>query len=228
MSKSPKLVKTIIFDAVGTLMEPSPPVWEVYGEIASRHGGQVPSRDELLRRFVTSFRVQEEIDRENCWRTNESREQERWQVIVRECLPDIDDPEACFADLFAHFAKPEAWAIPDGVGDALSELQRRGHTIGIGSNFDSRLRGVTAGLPELAPVTEMFISSEIGWRKPSEHFFAAMSRQFEEILFVGDDLANDYHGAINAGIGAVLLDPKGAFLDVSERIASIREIVSAT
>ena len=70
------------------------------------------------------------------------------------------------------------------------------------------------GFPELAPLRERtVISAAVGFRKPSAKFFREVVRvagcEPGEILFVGDDLRNDYIGATEAGLNAVLLDPRG-------------------
>jgi putative hydrolase of the HAD superfamily len=56
-------------------------------------------------------------------------------------------------------------------------------------------------------------SAAVGWRKPAGPFFAAVCRAVEaeprEVLYVGDDPANDYQGARDAGLAAVLFDPRG-------------------
>jgi putative hydrolase of the HAD superfamily len=45
------------------------------------------------------------------------------------------------------------------------------------------------------------------------------------VLFVGDDLGNDYEGATAAGLPALLLDPQGRYPHVPHRIASLAELV---
>lgn len=232
MSHSRTQVKVIIFDAVGTVIKPRPAAWEVYTTIARKHGGPVPDHESLRRRFVAAFLAEEEADRLAEWRTDEARERQRWHRIVRTCLAEIEQSDTCFADLFAHFATSAGWGLVDGVTDVLDTISRRGLTIGIGSNFDSRLRAVVAGMPELARVVAMehlFISSEIGWRKPSKAFFDAIISRLkvrpEEILFVGDDRDNDYDGARAAGLQAVLLDPTKTFPKVPERITSMSELL---
>ena len=61
----------------------------------------------------------------------------------------------------------------------------------------------------VARIERLVISAEIGWRKPSPHFFAAVARavtcDVSSILFVGDDRANDYDAAIAAGMRAMLI-----------------------
>jgi putative hydrolase of the HAD superfamily len=93
----------------------------------------------------------------------------------------------------------------------LHALSAHGHVLGLASNFDRRLRPLVEALPPLRPIKHVVISSEIGWRKPAANFYAEMCRQAgspaQDILYVGDDFANDYEGARTAGLRAVLLAP---------------------
>jgi putative hydrolase of the HAD superfamily len=74
----------------------------------------------------------------------------------------------------------------------------------------------------------MVISSEVGWRKPSPHFFDAVCRQVglspEQVLFVGDDRDNDYLGALAFGCRAVLLDAAGRAEETMRRILGLGEL----
>ena len=86
----------------------------------------------------------------------------------------------------------------------------------IASNFDARLRGVVAGLPELAGLGDsLVISSEVGYRKPHPAFYRAACESLGlppgRVLCVGDDPENDVLGPDRARASrAVLLDRSGA------------------
>ena len=62
--------------------------------------------------------------------------------------------------------------IPDAA-DVLSELARRGLTVGMASNFDSRLIVLLESVPRTAPKRNrcVVISSSVGSRKPAREFF---------------------------------------------------------
>ena len=140
---------------------------------------------------------------------------------MSETLADAADPAACFQALYDHFARSEAWRVHSETGPTLHALAERGCPIGLASNFDGRLRGVAAGLPELRPVRSLVISAEVGWRKPAAAFFDEVRRQAglpaDQIVFVGDDPVNDYDGARAAGLAAVLFDPRGEVQDRTVR-----------
>ncbi len=224
-------IRAVFFDAVGTLLFPDPPAVEVYSRAATRHGVEIP-RDAIRSRFIESFEAEEAADRERGWVTSEEREIERWRRIVSASLRELADPEACFIELYRHFARPDAWRVNPDAGVLFHSLQSRGMILGLASNYDSRLWPVVDGHPELAPLRDrVVISAAVGHRKPAPQFFAAVADSAgcdpSAILLVGDDLVNDYEGATAAGLEAVLLDPAGRHTDVPRRIPALNELLEA-
>jgi putative hydrolase of the HAD superfamily len=217
--------KAIFFDAVGTLLFPSPPATQIYSEIARRKGLDQPE-EETRRRFHTAFQLQEEIDRHQGWITSEQRERERWFTIVTESLPGIGNDG--FEELYLHFAQPSAWRVHPEAGAVLKELARRKIFPGMASNYDSRLLKVVAGIPELAPLETVVVSSLVGSRKPGAAFFAEVIQRAGclpgEIMFVGDDPVNDYSGANDAGLVGILIDPEVRHPGC-QRIQSLLELI---
>jgi putative hydrolase of the HAD superfamily len=214
----PRQIRCVAFDAVGTLIHPSPPAAEAYHRFAVKFGSNLPA-EEIARRFRAAFRATErgDIDGDDFSRaprlaTSEEIEFQRWKRIVTEVIDDIADCEGCFADLFRHFSLPESWGCFSDVAETLERLRRGGIRIALASNFDGRLHAVSDGISELRDVTCRVISSEVGYRKPSPQFFEAMLSRLncrsDELLMVGDDRENDSEGAAVAGIPAVLINRK--------------------
>ncbi len=206
-------IQAVIFDAVGTVIHPSPPAPAVYAEVARRFGSDLPV-SVIRRRFIDAFREEEALDVSLGLRTSEQREIERWQRIVARTLGDVADPATCFDELFEHFSQPQAWqADPDAL-QTFEALAKLGYELGLASNYDRRLHRVAAGLPPLSLLKHVVISSEVGWRKPAREFFEILSERLgmppNNILFVGDDFGNDYTGARDAGLQAVLIDRRDA------------------
>jgi putative hydrolase of the HAD superfamily len=212
-------VRSVAFDAVGTLITPDPSVHEVYEAVGRRHGSRLTA-DVICRRLGTAFSVEEERDRSAVWRTDPAREVDRWRRIVATVLHDVADPESCFRELWDHFARPAAWRCLPDVDSVLAALQRRSLTLALASNFDSRLRTVAAGLPDLWPIGKVVVSAEVGWRKPAAGYFAALVRALDcppgKVLLVGDDFENDYVGATAAGLRAVLLEPSNGIARLTD------------
>jgi putative hydrolase of the HAD superfamily len=213
----PRKIKWIAFDAVGTLIHPDPPVGAAYHQVGVRHGSRL-ARDEVTARFREAFvRVAEAEDlicscaeTRDSFHTCDDRERLRWRRIVSAVLDDVTTPEACFEELFTHFARPDSWAVYPDVGSALRRLRDAGYRLAICSNFDGRLNAVMEGLPELAPIELRIISSEVRYRKPSPRIFEALACaagcQASEVLFVGDDAAIDVAAAEAAGLSALQID----------------------
>ena len=201
----------IAFDAVGTLIFPDPPVAAAYWHAGREHGSQL-SQAEIGERFRTAFQQRDsgetkdlrDWQRPDRLRTNEDFERERWQRIVAAVLDDVRDPDACFRDLYRHFAQPQSWRCFPEVPDALLKLRSAGFRLALASNFDHRLDGISRSLPGLAPIERCVISTDVGYRKPSLHFFRGLCGLLaciaDDVLLVGDDETSDVRGGREAGL----------------------------
>lgn len=223
----PAPIRAVYFDAVGTLIFPNPTASAVYAQVAGRHGHAIdPAAISPL--LWQQFRIEDDLDRQAGWVTSEERERRRWRNIVSAALPGSSDE--LFDELFQHFAQPTAWAVPDEAARTLTELAAAGYRVGMASNYDWRLESVVGGSAALAAVRgRLVISSVVGVRKPGARFFdavvASAGCEPGKILFVGDDVENDYHGATAAGLTAVLLDPKDKHPKIDRRVRSLTELL---
>jgi putative hydrolase of the HAD superfamily len=203
----------IVFDAVGTLIDPVPSVAEVYVEAARRQGVEI-DRSVVKVRFHRHFRNDELDETRGPMVTDEAIEFRRWRRIVGRVLPEVPDPDRAFEELWAHFGRPDAWRCYPDVGPALQALSEQGVPERIASNFDGRLRQVVLGVPEVASrIGELVISSEVGYRKPHPKFYQAVCASLQlppkRVLCVGDDPENDVRGPSRAGLRGLLLDRHG-------------------
>lgn len=198
-----KKPNTIFFDAVGTLLKPAAPVDETYHHHGLKHGSTV-SRDNIRKRFHASFDKEEMKDGHHDCITNEARETERWESIVSECFPDLKNTAPIFNDLFEYYSKPSAWDLYQGAIPVLQFLENTGISWGIASNFDLRLQSIIKSKIALCNCNWLIISSLVGYKKPSRHFFEHLRVSsgvcFEEILMVGDSPENDIHPAKELGM----------------------------
>ncbi len=206
-------VRGIVFDAVGTLIKPVPSVAEAYTAAASRQGVSIRPA-EVRERFQHHFQNGHEHAGNGLFSTDEATERRRWRKIVAGVLAEVPDPDRAFQELWAHFSHPGSWRVYPDVEPALGGLADAGISICVGSNFDSRLRGVVQGMSELEAYTDaLVISSEVGYRKPHSHFFHAVCEHLglpeHQVLCVGDDIDNDVRGAIDAGLSGILIDRNG-------------------
>ena len=200
MTKKPS---AIFFDAVGTLLKPAIPVDETYHFYGNKHGSCI-SKDSIRNRFYESFKKEELKDLSLDCKTNEARECERWESIVSECFPDLKSTAPLFNDLFKYFSNPSAWELYPGTIPVLKHLENIGINWGIASNFDLRLQSIVKSKVELSNCTWLIISSLIGYKKPSRHFFDHLQKSsgvsYERLLMVGDSPENDIQPAKELGM----------------------------
>ncbi|GAB5442358.1 MAG: hypothetical protein Fues2KO_27070 [Fuerstiella sp.] len=196
-------LQAIAFDAVGTVMYPTPGVADAYRAAIERHFECQIDVEQIRTATRTALRQRSET---SDLRTDEAAERRFWADLVEQLCPP-GQPEkaaACFEDLFAHFAEPGHWACFPEVETVIPRLQAAGLKVALASNFDTRLNAVCDGLAGLSDIPHRIISSVVGFRKPAPEFFHAVVEKLQvppqQILFVGDDRVNDVDGAAAAGM----------------------------
>jgi putative hydrolase of the HAD superfamily len=101
----------------------------------------------------------------------------------------------------------------DDVAPVLHELQRRGFIVGVISNSHRSLDEFCRHFSLGHIITVSVSGFEHGYMKPHRSIFDAASKLAnvgaKEALMVGDSLAHDIQGAVNAGWRAVLLRRSG-------------------
>jgi putative hydrolase of the HAD superfamily len=220
-------LRAVLFDAAGTLLELREPLGETYARVAGCHGVRLPAWriEDAFERVLRSApaRVFPGAPLEESAR----RERAAWRAVVRDTFraadqsARFDDPggfDACFGELWDHYASPGAWRPREGAAAALAELARRGLALGVVSNFDQRLPGILAGLDLAKHLRAVVLPARAGAAKPDPRIFAHALAELGvaagETVFVGDDAAADLDGARAAGLHAC---------DVT-RLASLREL----
>ena len=138
-------IRGIVFDAVGTLIKPVPSVAEAYTAAASRQGVVIDPA-EVRERFQHHFQNGASMPGMGVFSTDEGTERRRWRAIVGGVLAEVPDPDRAFEELWEHFSQPGSWRCYPDVEPALGGLADAGISVCVGSNFDSRLRGVVQGL----------------------------------------------------------------------------------
>ena len=214
----PRRPKALLLDAAGTFLIPSESVSDVYLRYARPHGVTAEPRD-VLAGFRLAYN--------DPWGPQRyvGAARDFWRRVVFSALGT--DNEAVFRDIYAYYARPEAWRIPPGARDALTRVRAAGVRIGIVSNFDSRLRPLLAALDLSRLFDAVIVSAEVGAEKPSPRIFDAAcdalrvdpTRDF--VLHVGDDRRNDVWGARACGIEAWLWgEDVESYEEIADRIVT--------
>ncbi|MCX5936123.1 MAG: HAD hydrolase-like protein [Pseudanabaena sp. LacPavin_0818_WC45_MAG_42_6] len=122
------------------------------------------------------------------------------------------DFEGFFKSLYAYFATAEPWFIYEDTRLALDAWRQQGITLGVLSNFDSRIYAVMENLGLKDYFSSVTISTETGAAKPDSLIFevALAKHQIEKspdlAWHIGDSFGEDYIGASAAGITAFWLN----------------------
>jgi putative hydrolase of the HAD superfamily len=106
-----------------------------------------------------------------------------------------------------------AWLPLEGAAEALADLRRRGHRLGVITNWDSSARKLLAEHGLDGFFEQVVVSSEVGCEKPDRRIFdlamAAAGVRPAECLYVGDNYYLDAVGARGAGMHALVVNRFG-------------------
>lgn len=231
-------VTHVFFDAVGTLIRVR---GGSIGEIYSRHAAELgifAPPEEIQCAFGAAFLAKEPmafggepeervIQLERNW----------WREIVGQTFARISPrpPSApinasllgqLFERLYEVFRTAQGWRLEEGCEELLGQLKSRGKSLGVISNFDSRLPEVLEDLGILKFFSTIVVSSRAPAAKPDPAIFHSALRQAgaqnSRTYHIGDDFEDDFLGAQTAGIFALLYDPKNRHAG-GKRIGSLTE-----
>lgn len=230
--------KAIFFDAGGTLFRPFPSVGHYYSQVAAKYGCMV-SEEKVEAAF---HRVWHDHDKMGNLKSHltEKNEREFWRKVVSEVFKgfgtfsSFDD---FFNELHDRFAQPDVWKFFPEAEEVLATLKEKGYTLGLVSNWDSRLVKLCAGLGLDRFLDFKVISVIFGAAKPDPRIFHEALRlagvKADEVVHIGDSLEDDIHGACRAGIRSIWLDRSGRHENLAEHerevttvIRDLRELLS--
>lgn len=199
--------RTLVFDAVGTLIRPRDSISETYRAAAMKWGLALP-RSEIKARFQANRNLF--FDNGTVQPSSNELERQCWRNLVANVFPEIPDTAELFQHLWEHYAEARHWILFPDVEACLHSYEQLGHTIVIASNFDDRLLPICEKLLPTIDKEHIFCSADLGFRKPDPRFYQSIQQRLEGVLIrpvmIGDDLEKDVLAARNAGWDAVHLD----------------------
>lgn len=225
--KKKKALKAIFFDAGNTLLRPYPSVGHIYAKTAHRHGVRLTSAW-VEDRFQAAWR-----DRHSSHHLKSDHADKAWwrDMVHRVMGSHFSEIKfhRYFEDLYHRFAHPKHWRLfPDAL-PTLRALRGKKLTIGIVSNWDSRLLVLSERIGLTKEVEFVLASAVEGVAKPDRRLFLKALKlarvAASEALHVGDSLKEDYEGAQGAGIRALLLDRHGSPLEGIRTIRTLKEVL---
>lgn len=208
------VIRGLLFDAAGTLIEPSEPVAATYLQVFRSYGWEVG--EDLLREAFGRIFESKGSPQYGDYDSGNGAEVAWWRDVVfstmRECGIEgagcCSKSEACFDDLFAHYADVSAWSVFPEVGEVIRSAEEAGFRMGVVSNFDQRLHRILAG----AGLGFDFVltSADAGCRKPQASIFLQaldhLGLEAREVMHCGDSREADQEGARSVGIIPFLVD----------------------
>lgn len=211
----PAMLKTIFFDAAGTLIHLPMSVGHHYA-LVGRRVGLALDASALDRAFS------------ECWKQMPARpaiegpreddDKSWWRELVDRVIDQVAPPtseldrDAFFEVVYSHFAEAGVWELYPDVIEVLEALRPR-FDLAVVSNFDGRLRMILehAGVSQF--FSHVFLSSELGADKPDPEIFRRALQlsgaRPNETLHVGDDPVRDWQGAAGAGLSVFRLNRPG-------------------
>ncbi|MFN0123820.1 MAG: HAD-IA family hydrolase [Blastocatellia bacterium] len=207
-------INTIFFDAGGTLFEVRGNVGAVYRETALRYGIDAGAA-RLQAGFLTQFRAQPPLafPRGLAPAVLLQREKKWWRELVAAVFAEQSQAPGFadfFDDVYEQFRGAAAWRLYEDVAPALARLRARGYRLAVVSNFDTRLDDLLRELDLTRYFEAVYLSTRMGAAKPDPLIFQAALADLGVppacALHVGDSLREDIHGAMAAGVQAVLID----------------------
>lgn len=209
--------QVIFLDAVGTLFGVRGSVGEMYLNVTRRFGVE-PDAAVLDRAFYQSFRsmplpmafpgvpIAEIPQKEYDW----------WAAIAADTFQragvydQFANFPAFFAALYDYFASPAPWFLYPDTLPFLDYWRAQGVTLGVLSNFDTRIHAVLRSLQLADYFDSVTISAEAAAAKPDPQIFQTALAKHRcspsAAWHIGDSFKEDYEGARAIGIRAIWLE----------------------
>jgi putative hydrolase of the HAD superfamily len=215
------MLKTIFFDAAGTLMFLPKTVGCHYALVGKRVGLALDSAalDQAFAACWKQMPARPAIDG-----PREDDDKGWWRELVDRVLDQVArdtselDRDAFFEVAYSHFAEAGVWDLYPEVTEVLGGLRRR-FDLAVISNFDGRLRMILENLGVSQFFSHVFLSSELGADKPDPEIFWRALRTKDgtpgAALHVGDDPVRDWEAARSAGLAVFELKrPRNSLRDL--------------
>ena len=205
--------KAVLFDVSGTLLRVEPSVGEVYATYARPFGfkGSGKELNHFFHKEWISSGGIESLGK----KSGEQAERDFWKSLVFQVFEHsggLENFEHYFEIIYEAFARKDHWHVFDDVIDSgiLEKLKNSSITLGVVSNWDSRLHTILKGTGLAEYFDFILTSAEVGSAKPDKKIFIEAIRRSgvkpAEVCHIGDDLRADIRGANSVGIEAILID----------------------
>lgn len=160
-----------------------------------------------------------------------------WQRQMAEWLEEVGGKASDAPEVLARFeelafgSRSHIFALYEDALPAIEAIRAAGFGLGVISNWDHTLFGVLESLGVDGEFDFIIASLVFGSEKPDKSIFMKACEQGrtspERTLHVGDSEYDDFHGATNAGMRALLIDRSRPASFSDGRINSLTQIMEA-
>lgn len=234
------LTDGVFFDGVGTLFRLGRSVGEVYGDWAHEFGfseGRDPATQARIQEaFSALFRAKKvPIPAPNQFLSARKLERRWWKELVEETFDSVGPvPRMAefFETVYEMFGTSQEWILEPGCREVLTRLSAAGRKLGVISNFDSRLPDLLEDLKIAEFFDQVIVPGVAGAAKPNPLIFSYAVTKLdcdpETVVHIGDSVVDDFQGARQAGLAALLYDPYDYFASEvpNNRIKNLAEVPS--
>jgi putative hydrolase of the HAD superfamily len=224
----------VTFDAGGTLIYCDPSPAEIYATHLSRLGRPVKAEDvgPVFRQAWAEMQLRTAPGRDR-YNSVPGGERAWWGEFVNDVLARLDHDapaDVLLDDLFTAFSDQGVWKVFPETATTLSELSARKIALAVISNWDRRLPDILRTLDLIDAFHVVTVSAIEGVEKPASEIFEKTLDRLDvapaSAIHVGDSPLEDYRGAEDAGLKALLIDRHDVFAADGYRcIASLTEVL---
>lgn len=218
-------VKAVTLDLAGTILFPHPSVGVVYSKCARQHGLEV-SAVELEAAFTAAVHAgNPQAPAEQFWR-------EVVQRTFGSHLPSTKY-EVVFQECWTAFGEASAWRVTPGVVNVIAALKFLSIKVAVLSNADARMHRVLEQKGLRKHFDAVFLSAEMGCRKPEAKAYAYAARMLgvplTGLVHVGDSPKEDGEGPRDAGAMGVIVGGRHAPEKClrAERLTDLPKLIQA-
>lgn len=211
-------IKAVVLDIDGTMCSLTKGVGEIYAELLQAQGlscdpvGLSQAAREEWRSFEDYY-----LNTAHAHQTTHNREREVWLDFVRAVFARVGLPYADRSDIvtsiYDAFASSNFRCVEPGLEEFLRKARDAGLSVIAASNNDNRSKITLRELGLEEHLAGIFVAGDLGWKKPSPHFFMAiqshLKRDAAQILHIGNNYRLDVEAALKCGWSAMLYDAKG-------------------
>ncbi len=213
-----RLPRVLLIDLDDTIVRYGAGGEGLWVEIVERFGPRLPAAPERFLAALDAVREPFWADPERSRAARQDMFAARRAIVAQafERLGLSPESELVREVADAYSSEREARVTPfPGALDALAELRRRGHVLGLLTNGGAPLQRAKLERYDLARFFDVVrIEGEVGIGKPAHEAFAgalaALGVAGEAAAMIGDDLEADIAGASAAGLATVWVDHAGA------------------